>query len=72
MVKPRNCSPHTGGVDPTAPKTFDPECPKCLELKAAGKRTGDEPRPMRHAQRVARQYMHVQHREGLAKRKATP
>ncbi len=40
------CSPHkNAGVAPGDALFFAPECPKCQELMAAGKRTGREPHP---------------------------
>jgi len=39
------CWPHQKGCDPTKPKTFKPDCPKCQALLAEGKRTGHEPHP---------------------------
>lgn len=64
----RNCSPHTQGVDPAAPKTYDPECPKCVSLKAEGRRTGDEPRPATMYQGRFRGGMQAQYSEAMAKR----
>lgn len=39
------CCPHRRGVDPTKPLTYAPECDRCRDLLAEGKRTGLEPHP---------------------------
>lgn len=48
------CSPHKFGVSVDQPLTFDPACPRCRELLAAGKRTGQEPMPSSNRGRLLR------------------
>lgn len=44
-LKGATCSQCISGWAPDTPKTFDPNCKGCLEKKAIGLRTGDEPHP---------------------------
>jgi hypothetical protein len=45
-MKRRICNPHQFGVSVDQPLAFDPNCPRCQELLAQGKRTGREPLPI--------------------------
>ena len=73
-MKPRNhrqrCSPHTQGVPPDMGPFFDPGCYVCLEKKAAGKVTGNEPHPA--TTRVKRMKATMAHGFGMQPDRRSP
>lgn len=67
-LKAEKCAQCRTGLAPGQPKLFDPRCAGCLDKKAAGLRTGDEPRPTHRGGEVWVDYTKL-HKQRAAQRK---